>query len=127
MSSKSTFGLEALSHPLLDAERPYAMGVTCTIYDVEKRLEDELARDSTLVPIYLNVTKETGVTKLSLSEGRGERLYCVSNCKHRCLLEHFGIPSEKVVCRRETEEVPSIQGSAKRAKQGNLLNFANNK
>lgn len=102
------------------------MGVTYTIYNVEKRLEDELAGDSTLVPIYLNVAKETGVIRLSLSQGRGQRLYCVSNCKHHSLLEYFSIPREREERRRE-EEAPSIQGPAKRAKQGNLLNFVNKK
>lgn len=102
------------------------MGVTHTIYNAERRLEDELAEDSTLVPIYLNAAREGGVTRLSLSQGRGERLYCVSSCKHQSLLEYFSIPREKGE-RRRKEEVPSIQGPAKRARQGNLLNFVSKK
>lgn len=102
------------------------MGVTYTIYDATRSLEDELAGDNTLKPIYLNVTKGDGVTRLSLSQDSGHKLYCVSNCEKDNLLEYFSITEEKEG-RRNEAEAPRLQESTKRAKQGNLLNFINKK
>lgn len=107
-------------------KNPPCDGVTYTVYDTTRSLEGELARDSTLVPVYLHVAKEDGVIRLSLSRDRGRMLYCVSSCQHGNLLEYFGIAGEKGGRGKETE-VPRLQETTKRAKQGNLLNFVNQK
>ncbi|KAL0265893.1 UNVERIFIED_CONTAM: hypothetical protein PYX00_011610 [Menopon gallinae] len=111
---------------LICARARRAMGVNYTVHDGERSLEDELARDSTLVPVYLHVAKEAGVTRLSLSRERGRMLYCVSSCKHGNLLEYFSIAGEKSGRAKEAE-VLGHQETTKRAKQSNLLSFVNQK
>lgn len=102
------------------------MGVTYTVHDATRSLEDELARDSTLVSVYLHVASEASVTRLCLSRDRSRMLYCVSSCEHGNLLEYFSIAGEKGGRGKEAE-APRLRETSKRAKQGNLLNFVSQK
>ncbi|KCZ81397.1 hypothetical protein H312_01152 [Anncaliia algerae PRA339] len=92
-----------------------------TFINKEVNLENELIKDTSLKPIYLNSKKENDVTQLYLSTNKDNGILCgVTNGKLDSLIDIFK-EQPKIEEKKKTEK--KNKAPEKKNVQGNLSSF----
>jgi hypothetical protein len=89
-------------------------------------LSDMLKGGQKYFPLYLNVKKESNVTRISLSKGKGDYLYCLSTVDHENPLDYFDVKAPKEESKRNVDEPEEKQG-VKRIKRPTLFDYIKRK